>query len=73
MKGTIFCSLILIWLINVLHCRHYLVEVADDDQGKTNPDNPVTPAEEEESEDDTSKEDTSEDQTYGMDIPSFRT
>ena len=69
MKGTIFCSLILIWLINVLHCRHYLVEVADDDQGKTSPDSPVTPAEE----DDTSEDDTIEDHTDGMDIPSFRT
>ena len=35
MKGIIFCSFILVWLINVLHCKHYLVEV-DDDQMKNN-------------------------------------
>ena len=35
MKGIIFCSFILVWLINVFHCKHYLVEV-DDDQMKNN-------------------------------------
>merc|ERR1711936_699371 len=26
------CSIIFLWLINVLHCKHYLVEVDADDQ-----------------------------------------
>ena len=48
MKGIIFCSVILIWTISVLHSKSYLVEVDDDAQGNSNQDTAATetPAEE---------------------------
>ena len=32
------CSMFLIWLMNAVHCKKYLVEV-DDDNSKNSPDN----------------------------------
>ena len=50
MKGIIFCSVILIWTISVLHSKSYLVEVDDDAQGNSNQDTAATetPADQEE-------------------------
>ena len=42
MKGIIFCSIILIWTISVLHSKSYLVEVDDDAQGNSNQDTAAT-------------------------------
>ena len=48
MKGIIFCSIILIWTITVLHCKSYLVEVDDTAKGNSNQDTTETPADQEE-------------------------
>ena len=42
MKGIIFCPIILICTISVLHSKSYLVEVDDDAQGNSNQDTAAT-------------------------------
>ena len=48
MKFTIFSLIFLILLTEVLHCRKYLVEVADNNQDKSTPNNAVTLADQQE-------------------------
>ena len=48
MKFTIFSLIFLISLTEVLHCRKYLVEVADNNQDKSTPNNAVTLADQQE-------------------------
>ena len=65
MKGIIFCSIILIWLINVLRCKHYLVEVDNDDPDQSNPAN--APEENEETIDEGTNK-INDDKTSGINI-----
>ena len=34
MKRTLFCSIVLLWLITVLHCKHFLVEVDNNEDNE---------------------------------------
>ena len=65
MKGIIFCLIILIWTISVLHSKSYLVEVDDNHQGDRNQDTAAaeTPADQEEGidEDEVDVEDINDD------------
>ena len=65
MKGIIFCSIILICLINVLRCKHYLVEVDNDDPDQSNPAN--APEKVEETNDEGTKK-FNDDETAGINI-----
>ena len=55
MTRIIFCSIFIIWLLNSVHCKHYLVEVADEQGGSTQ-DTAVAVPESEEAEDESQEE-----------------
>ena len=61
MKFTIFSLIFLILLTEVLHCRKYLVEVADNNQDKSTPNNAVTLADQQEADNEGADESDIED------------
>ena len=42
MSRTTFCSIFLLWLVSAVHCKNYLIEVADQPEDKDTPDPPLT-------------------------------